>query len=80
MAEFFGHDHGTATLVGRAGKELTVKTLQCVHCGGHHLIIPGSGRQRGWCTKCGGFLCGGKKCMAHCEHFMKAIERQERGG
>ncbi len=37
---------------------LETKTLQCVHCGGHWVPRPGSGIQRGWCSRCNGPICG----------------------
>ena len=30
----------------------------CVHCGGQFKRQPGSGRIRGYCQNCGGFVCG----------------------
>lgn len=39
-------------------------TRQCVHCGKHEQIIPGSGKKRGMCLKCNnGFVCGAPACM-----------------
>ena len=43
-------------------------TQQCVHCGKHEMVIPGSGKKRGWCHYCKGFLCGKeicKKCVPY---------------
>ncbi len=48
-------------------------TLQCVHCQKHWIVEPGSGRQRGWCLKCNGPLCGAQKCMTECVPFEKKI-------
>lgn len=33
-------------------------TLCCCHCGGHWLPQPGSGKERGWCRNCAGYVCG----------------------
>lgn len=33
-------------------------TVQCVHCGGHFQMQIGSGRHRGFCMNCNGFVCG----------------------
>ncbi len=52
-------------------------TLQCVHCGGHWSLEPGSGKQRGWCLKCNGPHCGRQNCW-ECLPFMKKLEEQER--
>ena len=49
-------------------------TLQCVHCDGHWVVDPGSGRQRGWCMNCGGPHCGAKGCW-ECIPFTRKIEQ-----
>ena len=54
------------------------ETLQCVHCSFHWVVIPGSGRERGFCFKCMGPTCGKEKCYT-CEPFEKQMERIERG-
>lgn len=47
-------------------------TLQCVHCGSHEEIIPGSGKKRAFCPKHPenpgglGFVCGRPACMHVC--------------
>ena len=53
-------------------------TLQCVHCGMHWQVIPGSGRHRGWCQSCGGPACGKQQCMATCYPMEKRLEDMER--
>ena len=52
-------------------------TLQCVHCQAHWKVIPGSGRQRGYCLNCDGPTCGKKDCEEKCIPFEKAIEAIE---
>ena len=37
-------------------------TLQCCHCGGHFQVVKGSGRERGFCLKCGSVTCGSPEC------------------
>lgn len=44
------------------GSKVEFDTLQCVHCEKHWTVIPGSGRKRGWCLKCGGPHCGAMAC------------------
>lgn len=51
-------------------------TLQCVHCGSHWIPMKGSGRVRGFCTKCNGPVCG-IKC-AVCIPFEKKLDIAER--
>ncbi len=35
-----------------------VKTVRCVHCGGHFPFGPGHTKDRGWCYNCNGAICG----------------------
>jgi hypothetical protein len=53
-------------------------TLQCVHCGMHWIPVKGSGRIRGFCTKCGGPTCGSHECMK-CVPFEKKLDLYEKG-
>lgn len=39
-----------------------IDTLQCVHCGLEFPHCPGSGKIRGFCTRCNGPTCGCAKC------------------
>jgi hypothetical protein len=51
-------------------------THQCCHCGGHFDYVPGSGKIRGFCTKCMKITCGAEACM-ECfpiEARMEALE------
>lgn len=52
-------------------------TKQCVHCGNHERIVMGSGKKRGWCVHCKGFLCGRTPCMQNCYPFEAQLEYQE---
>ena len=51
------HDGGS-----QAGWTVFGETLKCVHCGGSWLMQPRSGRERGFCTRCAGFVCGMQNC------------------
>lgn len=33
-------------------------TVQCVHCGAHWQVNPYSAKNRGYCAKCNGPICG----------------------
>jgi hypothetical protein len=35
-----------------------VKTACCKHCGGHFPFGPGHTKNRGWCFRCNGPVCG----------------------
>lgn len=52
-------------------------TLQCVHCGCHWTVEPGSGKRRGYCSRCNGPVCG-SKCKA-CIPAEQQLENMEQG-
>lgn len=56
---------------------LETATVQCVHCGGHWVPQPGSGRVRGFCTNCNGPICG-PSCQ-QCVPAEQLLENLERG-
>lgn len=43
--------------------------LQCAHCRYTWRYVAGSGRERGWCSQCGGVTCGSPRCMVHSERL-----------
>lgn len=51
------------------------ETLQCVHCGAHWVIQPGSGKIRGFCLRCNGPICG-PGCAA-CVPIERQLELME---
>lgn len=52
-------------------------TVQCVHCGGHFVMVKGSGKTRGWCFKCNGMICG-PSCR-ECLPKEKWLDMKEKG-
>lgn len=64
---------GTIIITEEMGKVIEHETHQCVHCGKHWILIPGSGKDRGYCLKCNGLTCGRKECDP-CRPYMKQIE------
>lgn len=64
--EFTYSDPGSDTPIQVGG------TMQCVHCGAHWTVIPGSGKKRGWCMRCNGPFCG-----AQCEACVPVEQRLE---
>ena len=68
---------------------LRIGTVQCVHCYAHFpeprlgnseedkLTRVGPGYQRGFCMRCGGFICG--PCCAACVPAEQYIENIEKG-
>lgn len=72
-------DDGLLTLLDPGADKplLQLATAQCVHCGGHFPIRPGSGRVRGWCMSCGGPVCG--PGCASCVPLEQMLENYEEG-
>lgn len=52
-------------------------TLQCVHCGLHWQVVPGSKRKRGFCMACMGVTCG-PACSRECYPLEKRLEDVEK--
>lgn len=52
------HPHGLIETYDSSDRPVAMDTLQCVHCGGHWVVKPGSGNVRGFCGRCNGFICG----------------------
>jgi hypothetical protein len=66
--------------IGDPGSDKAISvtpTVKCIHCGGMWEVKPGSGRVRGWCTKCNGPVCG-PGCAA-CVPFERQLENVEAG-
>lgn len=60
------------------GKQYTIPTYMCCHCGNHFNVIKGSGRVRGYCSLCNHVTCGAIACMAHFP-FEKKLDLVEKG-
>ena len=58
-------------------RPIEIATLQCVHCGAHWKVQPGSGKRRGFCSRCNGPVCG-PKC-AECVPAEQQLENMEQG-
>lgn len=69
--------NGEITFFNADGSETKFYTAQCVHCGLMWTVLPGSGRLRGYCTKCPGTLCGDYSCMTKCVYMEKWLETIE---
>lgn len=67
--------HGHIIVTGEGG-DVHSDTLQCVHCGGHWKVEPGSGKLRGYCYNCSGPICGPKciECVPQ-EVMLEAMEK-----
>lgn len=50
--------HGHFQYTGPYGEIQDGDTLSCCHCGRHWEVRVGSGAERGFCTRCMGYVCG----------------------
>lgn len=69
--------HGYAVWIGE-GKNIERDTLQCAHCAFTFYVTPGSGKKRGFCTRCAQVTCGRPECDP-CIHWKKKHELIESG-
>lgn len=61
----------------RAQPLLRIGTVACVHCGMHFPVRPGSGKVRGFCTRCMGPVCG--PGCAECVPIERRLDNEEAG-
>jgi hypothetical protein len=59
------------------GKVENGATLSCVHCQGTWIVQKGSGKIRGYCQNCMGYVCG-VNCL-DCIPIERRIENIEKG-
>lgn len=60
------------------GPDQEFDTFQCCHCQAHFTVIPGSGRVRGFCTRCNHVTCGKPGCDP-CVPFEQKLDNMEAG-
>jgi hypothetical protein len=70
---------GTLTSTPLDGGPVTTTDLvRCVHCGYCWLFVKGSGRRRGFCTRCNGLCCGRRECVERgCCHWRQQLDNLE---
>lgn len=62
------------------GAEVQSDTAQCQHCSYTWQHTPGSGKRRGWCLRCHGFVCGRPCCEARgCVSKEEEMDQMSRG-
>lgn len=69
---------GHFEITGPWGELRRGDTLRCVHCQHTWMVEPGSGRSRGYCTNCMGYVCGAPECEA-CINWERRLENLEAG-
>jgi len=62
------------------GRESMRDTQQCVHCGAHWVVEPGSGKKHAWCLKCAGNTCSSPRCRTICYPEAKRHDDMARHG
>lgn len=70
---------GYTKTTGPHGEIVDCDTLRCGHCGAHWEVVVGSGRLRGFCSRCLGYVCGRPECMADCLTVEQRLENLEKG-
>ena len=64
-----------------SGQEEEWHSITCCHCNHSFIVIPGAGKERGWCFMCGASTCGARPCnpaLNGCGPFEKKLETYER--
>lgn len=79
MSNLRNTDQGLAIIVNPESDKpfKEIGTVMCVHCGGHFERKPGSGKIRGWCMNCSGFVCG--PGCGECVPVEQMLENVEKG-
>lgn len=70
---------GYTKTTGPHGEIVDADTLVCAHCGAHWEVLAGSGRLRGFCRRCMGYVCGQPACMAVCHTAEQKLENLDAG-
>jgi hypothetical protein len=66
--------HGAVVMDGNH----VADTLTCCHCGKMWIPVKGSGKVRGFCTKCNDVTCG-LECLGLCIPMEKRLDMYEKG-
>jgi hypothetical protein len=69
--------NGFTESVWADGRVTRGETWMCVHCNAHHDVCPGSGKLRGVCTRCNGYVC--PTCADACVPLEQLLENLEAG-
>ena len=71
--------HGVLIATHWDGTREERDVLTCAHCQYIWEVVPGSGRERGWCLRCAGPTCGRAPCARRgCVPFKKWLDTVER--
>ena len=70
---------GHTRTTGPYGELVDADALQCCHCGAQWEVVAGSDRERGFCRKCMGYVCGHPVCMTTCVPYEQRLDNVERG-
>lgn len=56
------------------GIKIEGECRQCVHCQHTWEYSPGSGTQRGYCLRCGGFICARPECLLQQKQLVELMQ------
>ncbi len=70
--------HGYSIATGGDKRDEEFDYYQCCHCALQFQVTPGSGKTRGFCTRCGAVTCGAQKCD-ECIPWKQKFELIEKG-
>lgn len=62
------------------GKLIENDTKQCCHCGGHFIVVKGSGKPHVHCGRCAADTCSNPRCMSGCYPIQKRFDDVEKRG
>lgn len=84
MSDFRAPEHSRVGQFTEApldgGPVLTRDVVCCCHCGFMWQYQPGSGRIRGFCTRCNGLCCGRPSCnVTGCVSRWQQLDNMEAG-
>lgn len=60
----------------REGQKVEGECRQCIHCQFTWEYQPGSGVRRGYCLRCGGFLCARPECFLQQRIFIDLLRER----
>src|SRR5690242_19633117 len=56
------------------GEVVEMAALTCSHCSVVVVLNPQRTRERKWCRRCGGYLCGRPGCVEECNYTLEMID------
>lgn len=70
---------GYILIVDPEAKSKEYDTFQCNHCGGHHVVRPGSGNKHRMCLVCYSPIHDNPQCASGCNPIERRMDLYEKG-